>query len=450
MSSSNKLFSVPSSEEKRASHGLSPFIEISGIIIFLVLFASLIFGLFVMKRHKDTLYLEKVKQGKILLNLFANNATVSLLRDDILSLNTLIKETRDMDGFLYATIVDSRNIIKAHTDPAKIGAPFKEFENAEPATKMENIAQVAYVLPSGTRVLDLSRPVTYTDKIIGSVHLGLSIDSVNKAIKKESLSLVREVVFLTLLMLMLAIGTAFFINLRLNRPFSKPISAEQEGGKGPPLHEKSLMRRILDRMIKSKTVEEGPPTIARNQVTVLFAGIKGFKAYANVKDPEEVLKDLNEYLSIAAKCISEYGGYLDKFVGDAVIGVFGNLPLQTDHSERAVRSAMAMQKAFQKVSQNGNQLLSLVGIGISSGVVLSGPIGTRANKGIAFIGESFKVAYLLNVMAGPGEVVLSKDVYQLIENFVSAEPLPPREMMHRTESWENFRLQSIIDGKDHV
>jgi len=279
--------------------------------------------------------------------------------------------------------------------------------------------------------------------------LGLSIDSVNKAIKKESLPLLREIVFLTLLMLVLAIGTAFFINLRLNRAFLKPISAEQEGGEGQPLHEKSLMRRIFAPMIKSKKVEEGPPTIARNQVTVLFAGIKGFKAYANVKDPEEVLKDLNEYLSIAAKCISEYGGYLDKVVGDAVIGVFANLPLQTDHSERAVRSAMAMQKAFQKASQNGNSLLSLVGIGISSGVVLSGPIGTRAKKGIAFIGESFKVAYLLNVMAGPGEIVLSKDVYQLIEPFVSAEPLPPREMMHRTESWENFRLQNIVDRKDY-
>ena len=202
-------------------------------------------------------------------------------------------------------------------------------------------------------------------------------------------------------------------------------------------------------MIRPQTEDDQPPAIARNQVTVLFAGIKGFKAYANVKAPEEVLKDLNEYLSIAANCISEYGGYLDKFVGDAVIGVFGNLPLQKDHSERAVRAAMAMQQAFEKGTQNGNALLSLVGIGISSGVVLSGPIGSRGNEGMAFIGESFKVAYLLNVMAGPGEVVLSKDVYQLIEPFVSAEPLPPREMMHRTESWENFRLQGIVDRKNY-
>lgn len=416
---------------------------------FLILLVSLTFGLFAMKRNKETLYVEKVKEGKILLNFFANNAGVSLLGDDILSLNTLIKETKNTDGFLYAMIVDNRNIIKAHTDPSKVGVAFKEFEHAEPASQMEDTAQVAYLLPSGAQVLNLSRAIMYADKIIGSVHLGLSVDSVNKVIKQTTLPLVREVIFLTLLMLVLALGASFFIHLRFNRPLSKLILARQEGREGEPLHEELPMQEISDRPTEPQKTEEEPSAITRNQVTVLFAGIKGFKAYANAKAPEEVLKDLNEYLSIAGKYISEYGGYLDKFVGDAVIGVFGNLPLQTDHSERAVRSAMAMQRAFQKASQNGNQLLSLVGIGISSGVVLSGPIGTRASEGIAFIGESFKVAYLLNVMAGPGEVVLSKDVYQLIEPFVSAEPLPPRELMQRTESWENFRLQDILDRKDY-
>jgi adenylate cyclase len=450
MNASNKLFSVPSSEERRSSHCLSPFIQISGIMIILALCASLIFSFLVVKRHKDTLYLEKVKGRKILLNVFASHATGPLLGDDLLGLNTLIKEAKEMEGFLYAMIVDNRNIIKADTDPAKIGLGFKAFENAQLVTGAEDIVQVAYVLPSGTRVLDLSRPVMYSNKILGSVHLGVSIDSVNEAIQKESFSFVREIFFLNLLLLVLGIGVAFFINLRFRRYALAPTLTGQERENGQPHLKRSLIRRISDRVIKPRKMEEKPPTIARNQVTVLFAGIKGFKGYANVKDPEEVLKDLNEYLSIAAKWISEYGGYLDRFVGDAVIGVFGNLPLQMDHSERAVRSAMAMQQAFEKATRNGNSLLSLVGIGISTGVVLSGPIGSCGNEGIAFIGESFKVAYLLNVMAGPGEVVLSKDVYQLIEPFVSAEPLPPREMMHRTESWENFRLQSIVDRKDHV
>ena len=144
----------------------------------------------------------------------------------------------------------------------------------------------------------------------------------------------------------------------------------------------------------------------------------------------------------------DYGGYIDKFVGDAVIGAFESSLLHADHTERAVRAAVAMQNALRHASKNGNQLLRMVGIGISAGVVLSGHIGSHTKREYTFIGESFKVAYSLNIMAGPGEIVMSRDVYQLIDHVVSVEPLPPRETMDRTEPWENFRLQNIVETKN--
>jgi adenylate cyclase len=215
------------------------------------------------------------------------------------------------------------------------------------------------------------------------------------------------------------------------------------------------MGRTFEHRIKSgdfenveNRVNSQPSKITRNQVTVLFAGPKGFKAHADTRDTEEVLRDLNEYFTIATSSIVDYGGYIDKFVGDAVIGVFESALLRTDHTERAVRAAVAMQNALRHASKNGNQLLRMVGIGISAGVVLSGHIGSHAKQEYTFIGESFKVAYSLNVMAGPGDIVMSRDVYQLIEHMVSVEPLPPRETMDRTEPWENFRLQNIVETKN--
>jgi class 3 adenylate cyclase len=98
---------------------------------------------------------------------------------------------------------------------------------------------------------------------------------------------------------------------------------------------------------------------------------------------------------------------------------------------------------------NRNPLLSKVGIGISSAVVLSGHIGPDVKRTLTLIGESFKVAYSVNVMAGPGEIIMSKDVYQSVEQNVSVEPLAPREMAQRTEPWENFRLIKLIEKKDY-
>ena len=75
---------------------------------------------------------------------------------------------------------------------------------------------------------------------------------------------------------------------------------------------------------------------------------------------------------------------------------------------------MEMQGILRKAGGNGNPLLSKVGIGISSGVVLTGHLGSQGRREHKVIGESFKWAYTLNVMAGPGEIVVSRDVYQSI------------------------------------
>jgi class 3 adenylate cyclase len=220
-------------------------------------------------------------------------------------------------------------------------------------------------------------------------------------------------------------------------------------------------RRLLERTgQRPLAAEDGtadtvtsPPTLAdsaalltcseetkRNQVSVLFVGIKGFKTYAENREPEALMEDLNEYLSIATSSVEEFGGFVDKLVGDGVISVFANSAVAADHAERAVGAALAMQRTFKEKGTTGNQLLLRAGIGISSGVVLSGCVGSGETKEIAYLGESFRTAYSLTVMAGPGEIILSKEAYRLLENTISVEPLPPREVLQRTQSWENFRL----------
>jgi class 3 adenylate cyclase len=190
-----------------------------------------------------------------------------------------------------------------------------------------------------------------------------------------------------------------------------------------------------------------PGRFVRNHVTVLSAGVRGFRSLADDKNASEALRSLNAYFAIADDIIQEYDGFIDKFIGDAVIGVFAGSPLHPDHSERAVRCALALQKALRRAGEDGNPVMGKIGIGISSGVVISAHMGPRLREECAFLGESFKLAYSLNVMAGPGEILISKDVYRKIQGNVSVRPMPPREIMDRTEPWEIFRFQSFTEDE---
>jgi class 3 adenylate cyclase len=183
----------------------------------------------------------------------------------------------------------------------------------------------------------------------------------------------------------------------------------------------------------------------RTHVAVLFAGVKGFKKYADTREPGQVMLDMNGYHALAIETIRRFGGEVDKFVGDAVIGVFQRTALSPDHVERAVRSAAALQESMQRAEGDGNPLYSSVGIGISSGVALAGHLASGGDGEPLYIGESFKSAYLLHAISAPGEIIISRDVFQVVEGAVIVEPLPPREMMERTEPWENFRLLRVRD-----
>jgi class 3 adenylate cyclase len=263
---------------------------------------------------------------------------------------------------------------------------------------------------------------------VGSVILGVSLDSINNEMKKKQLALIKKSSLLCLIALMMGGGIAFLFS-----QWARPKTPLPFGSEVPE---------------KSASLPQEDFSVNRIQATILSAGIKEFKAYSGAKDPEALLKNLNEFFSIATDGILEHGGYVDKISGDAVIGVFKNSPFQKNHTIRAIRCAISIKNTLEQGSLKGNPLLARVGFGISSGVLLSGPLLSQDGRETAFIGESFKEASSLNVMAGPGEIIVSKDVYQSIEKLVSAEPLPPRETTQRTESWESFRLLHIAERKD--
>ncbi len=142
-----------------------------------------------------------------------------------------------------------------------------------------------------------------------------------------------------------------------------------------------VSKRIVDELIRdpSKARLGGE----RKEITVLFSDIRGFTSFSEKHQPEEVVSMLNEYLGAMTDIVFEYDGTLDKFIGDAIMALWGAPIGQPDHAERAVRCALAMGKRLgelqAKWAAEGKPVLD-TGIGINTGEMVVGNMGAEGKK----------------------------------------------------------------------
>jgi adenylate cyclase len=162
------------------------------------------------------------------------------------------------------------------------------------------------------------------------------------------------------------------------------------------------------------------------------------------------MRNLKEIFSIASRNVIGYGGHVEKYQGESLTGVFGAPSDLADHTRRAVRAAVSIQRALQEAASNENELLLMVSIGISTGVVLSGQVPSGETSSPFYVGQIFEEAASLNRAAREGEIVISRDVYQSVQNLVAVEPLPPQGAGGDRGSWEAFRLLRIEERKNRA
>jgi adenylate cyclase len=179
------------------------------------------------------------------------------------------------------------------------------------------------------------------------------------------------------------------------------------------------------------------------EASVLFADIRGFTAYSEGKDPEKLVEELNDYFEIATRVIIENGGYVDKFIGDAVLGVFGVPVYRSDHRTRAVMAAVEIQRYLNESSRAQGDLLRSVGISVHSGVIVAGNIGSASKMEYTVIGDAVNVASRLNAIAGPGMTIISKAVYEGVQGLTKVEALPAQFIKGRTEPVEAYQVLAL-------
>lgn len=206
--------------------------------------------------------------------------------------------------------------------------------------------------------------------------------------------------------------------------------------------EKHLLRDTISRYVSPEMCEEilkNPALLQlggrRQEVTVLFADIKGFTAMSANMSPEEVVEVLNLFFTEMVDLVFKYKGTLDKYVGDALMAVFGVPVPLTDAATRAVQCALAMQRRLAKLQARGRTPIKGMRLGINTGEAIVGNIGSDKRMDFTVIGDAVNVAARLQELAKEleADTLVSEATYRQVEGRFQFVPLAPVVLRGRQE-----------------
>lgn len=172
----------------------------------------------------------------------------------------------------------------------------------------------------------------------------------------------------------------------------------------------SLFDKFLSPEVKARLLENDQDAVIKGEareVSCLFCDIRGFTARAEVRDPQTLFAELNHYFAEVVDAVLSHGGTLDKFIGDAVMAVFGAPVDQPDHAQRAVECALAIRRRVEDLNAGRfHDMPIAVGIGINTGRAASGCVGTDERMEYTVLGDAVNVAARLESRAAAGEILV--------------------------------------------
>jgi len=183
---------------------------------------------------------------------------------------------------------------------------------------------------------------------------------------------------------------------------------------------------------------------AKRRAVVLFADIRGFTTLSEELSPDEIALLLNEHFTGMVEVVFEHGGALDKFMGDAMMAIWGAPLARPDDADRAIRAAIDMQRALQarnrRRREQGRRQLE-VGIGVNLGEVFAGNIGSDRRLEYTVIGDAVNIAARLCAEAGPGEILIAEALRRALSELPTLAMLDPVALKGKAQSVPVYRVE---------
>lgn len=212
---------------------------------------------------------------------------------------------------------------------------------------------------------------------------------------------------------------------------------DQRAALGDPVVEAALapLRARLDEL------QARPAGEQRKLVSILFADLVGFTALSETRDPEEIREVLRAYFDRWSAQIKDHGGVVEKFIGDAVMAVFGLAQAQEDDPERALRAALAMQRSLKELNKSlerTHDLQLTMRVGVHTGQVLVSTLAERPGQDFVVVGDSVNLASRLQSSAPPGGLIISEATYRLVRGIFEVQPQEPLKVKGIREPLQTY------------
>ena len=218
---------------------------------------------------------------------------------------------------------------------------------------------------------------------------------------------------------------------------------EEERKRG--IYQRFLSPQIVDEIMnKAKTISLGG---RRQNVTVLFSDIRGFTEITEAKPPEYIVDLLNEYFGEMIDIIFKYGGTLDKFIGDGLMAVFGTPIYYKDHAKRGMAAALEMQERLKALNMRNRKrgfVEFAVGIGINTGSVIAGNIGSEKRMEYTVVGNGVNIANRLEGLAQGGQILITESTYNELKGLkLDVEKLKQVQVRGKRGAMDIYQVKSI-------
>lgn len=213
-------------------------------------------------------------------------------------------------------------------------------------------------------------------------------------------------------------------------------------------HLKSALQRYVSKQIAERIMsDDGTGSIRfmpeRREVTLIFTDIRGFTTLSENMEAEEMAEILNRYFTRMIDIIFKYGGTLDKFIGDSIMAIFGAPASTGNDPMNAVNAAIDMQKeivAFNEEQKRLNKVPIEVGIGINTGHVVVGNIGSEKRLEYTAIGDNVNLASRLQGQAAGGKIIISKATFDAVKDKIKATKLDTIKVKGKAKPVEIYDL----------
>ena len=437
-------------------------LKFSALVVTLLFVASV--GLaWMATRHERTALETGVRtHGSALAANLAGDAKIPLLAEDQLAMEALVQQSGEEQGLVAARLIrqersDSGKIV-ASLDPAE--------QNGEAGLLARRIGEKPdqTVIERRGKHLVVATPVVFSGEWLGEAQIELDLGILVEPVVKESQRQLAALAFAVVLLGILG-GIGFVALLvapirRLHAGVERladgdlatriPPTSRDEVGEltrafnkmGESLLQKERIQRAFGRYASDyvlNTLLESPEGTelagAEREVTIVFADIRSFTRLSEGMKARDVVSLLNEIFQLVSDHLLAREGTIDKFIGDSVMAYFGAPVPNPDHAVHAVSAAIDIERAVaarnQRLGEGGQRVE--VGIGIHTGVVVVGTIGSDLRTDFTAVGDAVNVAHRLEKLARPGEILVSEAVQRRVRGTVELRFEGERQLSGRKE-----------------